>query len=783
MFHPPACLRTIARLCLLLGALLVLAACGAPAAPGTSTPDDRPTAPEAAPPTATTPPSVPDPTLAADLAAHFAQTVPTVAPETGRVQARPLPGGGPQRWVAHTTGLRSFDPPVPHVIALFERDGAQWRELGRLDLPSDADYLDEQAVQPTSVAPGRLWLTVESGIGAHGGCFDLLSYDGTTLRGEASGCGASPGGSTLADINGDDIQEVLLDQSDPYVFCYACGVRDVHFQLLAWDGQQMREVTLTPAAPDAPAEVGRAILLAEAGLWKQASEAIAALPQPTTQDGTGWNIALIRALAEAKNPAGREGGYPLLAHLFYGDYRAALATVRGHTATEIFNPNSPLIVGTPAEGWTAELSQRITSAASAALPLLDGSPEEAAAAHFLRAWATFLVTPTDPAILTDLEAAAALTPTEPLYTESIDLVAAGLSGSAPNVVLPAPLLYLHPEGQIARLAQDGATEEFVTREVAPITDFDLSPIDGALVYVSGNDLIRTDALGGGRTVLVDGPPSPNTGAGPANRLAAPRWSPDGTTIAYGLNGVNLIAASGGTPRLVRASSPAPAPNSDIPPDVRFYQPHSWSPDGTILLAHMSFFPHGGTLVFMDPASGDFVEVQNPEGDFVGGCCSVAWSADSRAIVYANHQPGMISVGLWRTDARTGETTTLVQGNPAAGGSLFTPVGFPAPAPDEPNSYLLFMNELEMDRVLSGAAPIELSPWRITIRGNDLTRHPLSTERSDIHEALWALDGSGAVIVENSTHAFETGGPLLWLPADGAPARPLGGFGRLLRWAH
>jgi hypothetical protein len=49
--------------------------------------------------------------------------------------------------------------------------------------------------------------------------------------------------------------------------------------------------------------------------------------------------------------------------------------------------------------------------------------------------------------------------------------------------------------QIWCLARDGKTQQQITREAAAVESFDVSPVDGALVYVPHNTLIHTDALG------------------------------------------------------------------------------------------------------------------------------------------------------------------------------------------------------------------------------------------------------------------------------------------------
>ena len=78
-------------------------------------------------------------------------------------------------WVAQTTGMRSFTPDVPHALGIYARDGEQWRELSTLQLvgmqegvTAGPDYLDPNAVMPTTLDGQTLWLHVEGGAGAHG---------------------------------------------------------------------------------------------------------------------------------------------------------------------------------------------------------------------------------------------------------------------------------------------------------------------------------------------------------------------------------------------------------------------------------------------------------------------------------------------------------------------------------------------------------------------------------------------------------------------------------------
>ena len=69
-----------------------------------------------------------------------------------------------------------------------------------------------------------------------------------------------------------------MNDSDPYIFCYACGVRQYWAQFFHWDGQSLKEVTPTPLPAALPAELrafnDRAAELAAASLFADALEQI-----------------------------------------------------------------------------------------------------------------------------------------------------------------------------------------------------------------------------------------------------------------------------------------------------------------------------------------------------------------------------------------------------------------------------------------------------------------------------------------------------------------------------
>lgn len=422
----PACNR------LVLVFLLVLAACGAPPkppAPLTVLPN-IPVSPGPSPLASPTPLPLETPreTLTTELSATIiASLPPPPTPERPNavrfdgiagVELLPLDSDdGSALWAAYTYGLRSFDPQQNHLLAIYTRNNDVWQELGRLELP-DIDSLLEAAVEQVQVAPGRIWIEVEGGVGAHSGVYALLSFDGATLRREAEGFSSSPFAGATDDLNGDGVSEVILNQTENYVFCYACGVRRWDFEVLRWDGSRMVSVELAPLPDTAPAEArdanNQAIALAQAGLWPEAQAAISQAIALAQDPALEWNATLIGLTAEARADQARDGPYPLLDNIFYGDYAAALDTMRPYAPNEIFDVAGPLIVDTVAHGFEFELQQWVTETTTLALQ----AQSDLAAAYFLRGWARYLADPSDPSALADIEQAARLDPNEPLFAES-----------------------------------------------------------------------------------------------------------------------------------------------------------------------------------------------------------------------------------------------------------------------------------------------------------------------------------------------------------------------------
>jgi len=457
----------IRTLLLALGLVFSLAACGAPAAPSAPAastpvataslaPDSQPgntlptnvtlaptVSPTVLPPTVlptqmstVAAPTLSPPTLSAEqIAAYTTELSATVAallpppptPDASGYAPLGLEGvsvwpltttNDAELWVAYSYGMRDFIANHNHFITIYSRTNDGWQQLLKFDL-ENADYVDPGSVRQVMIEPTHIWLAVDSGVGAHGGCFDLYAIDptGRSQVNAASNCTDHPGAGEVRDLNGDGQLDVILDHTNSYVFCYACGVRYFDFSVLRWDGTQLVEQTLTPLPDSAPADlrqvVKRAIELAQGGLWKDAQATIESVA--TADPIAKWDAALIALYSQAWRDQIGYQPYPLLDHLFYGDYAATLDVMRPYPPDQLFSLTGPLIVGTPAEGWESALADWITQTTHSAIQV----QPDLAAAYFLRGYGEWLADQKNPAALVDLEKAAALDPKEKLFADSV----------------------------------------------------------------------------------------------------------------------------------------------------------------------------------------------------------------------------------------------------------------------------------------------------------------------------------------------------------------------------
>lgn len=359
-------------------------------------------------------------------------------------------------------------------------------------------------------------------------------------------------------------------------------------------------------------------------------------------------------------------------------------------------------------------------------------------------------------------------------------------------VLPAPAIYLRAEeGAVApgrqnlwRLEADGVTETQMTDEAVPVTSFDVSPVDGAIAYTTfgDNDLVLIEWDGSHRRVLVDGvdlSAQPNGAEWGRASNANVAWSPDGSQIAYGYGGINIISAEGGDPRVLVPDKIITI-SGRASQESRYYRPLAWSPDGNKILALEGFGIEGSAYAVVDVESGEVVSL----GSTVL-CCEPSWSLDSQSFYFSSATFGMIQPGLWRVNAETGEVTTLIRGMEGAGlpditgesmsliqsarqladGKLYAFAGF--------GTY----DDLYRDEEGNEIAP-KLTMTQFSIDGTEA--NPLRSDAYPIGEALWAQDGSGALVTVMVEGEYPSG-TLLWLTNGDAEPVVLKGRGFQPRW--
>lgn len=357
--------------------------------------------------------------------------------------------------------------------------------------------------------------------------------------------------------------------------------------------------------------------------------------------------------------------------------------------------------------------------------------------------------------------------------EDSEAVATAVPQEAKHM-LPAPLYYLNPEdNQVWRVEQDGRTLTPVSAEGSAVEQYAVNPVDGSVALLTDNDLILIGATGQERRVIVDAAPQSEGGVHwyLTDRISNPVWSPDGQTLAYGQNGIRFYHPTTGDTSLV-------LPNGDLGSDepVHVYTPNSFAPDGGKLLLLVGWYQSGGAAPAVLHLNGDAPLVELQGAGFP--CCTFSWSQDSSAIFAANDSFGMLLPGLWRSDAATGETTTVVESELADGDVRV----FDWPVHLEDDQIAVFTDQGARMEFESG------QPHPMTLATVDVPSGALDPvgEREWLPgEVVWFTDGNGLALTELLSGAI-TGqwppvGSVYYLSAPGAEATELPVAGRLLAW--
>ena len=344
----------------------------------------------------------------------------------------------------------------------------------------------------------------------------------------------------------------------------------------------------------------------------------------------------------------------------------------------------------------------------------------------------------------------------------------------PASLLPHTFYYL-AEGQVFRMERDGQTVTQLTAEPVNVTDYDVSLVDGSIAYVASNQLLLANADGSNRRVLVDGGSSPDL-----HGFYNPVFSPDGKTLAYSRDGLNLHDLATGTSELVLVDHPL---GGTFPPES--YIPDKFSPDGTKLLVKIGHPPDSPwTAAIYTPATHVLMQFGSDINQSLS-CCTeyggAEWSADgSRLYAVATQLDASLPFGeLWEVNADAGAVRTLITAGAGEGESRLIYLPYkPYLAPDGqlyffaakyPESAGYFRR---VPLILVRSQPDDiLTNWTV-LRGDTFEL---------MNEALWAPDASFVVVAFAPNEDVYEGGRAELVYLDGRPNAVLAGFAQTMKW--
>lgn len=326
-------------------------------------------------------------------------------------------------------------------------------------------------------------------------------------------------------------------------------------------------------------------------------------------------------------------------------------------------------------------------------------------------------------------------------------------------LLPHSMYFLNNDAaglaQVYRLEKDGKTVTQITREPAKVDSYDVSRLDGSVVFVSNNQLLLVNSDGSNRLLLMDGGPVDQNNPF-LTSISSPVFSPNNETIAFGHEGLNFYSVATGQSNLVLENKFQDFNGNKVPMEI--YNAENYSADGTKLLITISHY-EGGTAAIYHLNGGALVQLQGGEGAFI--CCGEGeWTTDGSAFYAASSTLGMFSPGLWRVDAATGIVTTLLSGDYDANPIHLADEPFLAPD----GQLYFFHGTVPGGSEFVNRAPLQLVRSAADGATNLRVIRPETYEL--LNEALWAPDASFVVAAVASIPEIFQGGEARLIYTDG-----------------
>jgi len=345
----------------------------------------------------------------------------------------------------------------------------------------------------------------------------------------------------------------------------------------------------------------------------------------------------------------------------------------------------------------------------------------------------------------------------------------------PASLLPHSLYFLNNDNaglvQIYRLDREGEAVSQVTFEPARVDDYDVSLVDGSVVYVSNNQMFMVDASGANRRKLLEGGTIDENNPF-LTRLSNPVLSPDGQTIAYGYKGLNFYSTATGQSNRVLEDQINVSEGYSFPGEL--YWPEKYTADGSKLIITLGYM-EGASAAIYYPNGNALVRLKGGEGAMI--CCgNTELAADGSAFYSASASIGMFNSGLWRVDSSTGAVTTIINGD--AGNGTFNFASAPHPAPDG-QLYYFYANQPGLDE-FGSSPPLQLVRSALDgVTGRTVLR---PETYANINEALWAPDASFVIIAEPPIQDVYYGGiPVLVYTDAQKGTIPLAEFAMDMKW--